>query len=842
MSVSMIGPKFYAWDNDGKPLAFGKVYTYKARTNAPKDTYQSEDGVVANTNPVILNGEGYANIYLDGSYKIVVKDADNNERWTTDPVTAQGGEEWVNCVSASYLSGSSFKVVGNVTDRYTVGRALRIDNNTAEYSHSFIKSSVFAGEETTITAQGAVITTGVRGVCSAISGPLSNGESAKTIADAKALDLAVGATIDTQGYHAVNDGGGASYVVVAGGTGVDDGGSYHDMTNGNQLELIVRGTAFLKWFGAVEDRLIDASAPIQAALNYAKMCSNITVDFNGVIFRKSDITASLVLQNASGITLTNGGILHDDTDINPRRDLINIDDCKDITLKKFSILGTVYTYPSEVNQSQALVGRRIENLLLDNVTIKGVRFMSTAFTEIQGGQVVNCVIEDSLRDGIRFTNSNEILISNNRLKRVSDDAIAFHSIDGASRANSGVIITGNTLVACQGIKCLGAKRVVISNNTLHLNLRSPIVVAFDTTFVGEGSTPSLAVSITGNVITDTLMDYGTNYSIIIKALQGMNTTTGVGVGVDAPTYAINYLTDLTQTDANNGIGSLIIRGNIIKRTVEPALFSSYGYGELLDRASIDVFSDPVIVEDDFKGHGIQLTGPLYDTSISNNILSGIGIGFTAILFQNTHTPDVRANNNIYIKDNLIVDCPGRGVAVTGQIADITILNNLFDLDPFFRSPSHNVDNTWSSSGDVIAIDIGDKVNAVTGGNRIKNAGSIGILERTTSISPNIIYSDFVGSGNNAGNKGVRRLPNMGGVLVVPIDGDPNSNSYGRVLNVPEKYAQSMPTSGRYVYSHLVNAASVNIVGSYSVSGWWRLTTGDGHVEGVDWLTLKSYKN
>ena len=69
MAVAMIGPKFYAWDRNGKPLAFGKLYTYQARTNTPKPTYQSEDQVVENTNPVILNGEGYANVYLDGSYK-----------------------------------------------------------------------------------------------------------------------------------------------------------------------------------------------------------------------------------------------------------------------------------------------------------------------------------------------------------------------------------------------------------------------------------------------------------------------------------------------------------------------------------------------------------------------------------------------------------------------------------------------------------------------------------------------------------------------------------------------------------------------------------------------------
>ena len=57
MAVSIIGPKFYAWDSDtGKPLAFGKVYTYQAGTNTPKATFTTEGGETQNANPVILNG------------------------------------------------------------------------------------------------------------------------------------------------------------------------------------------------------------------------------------------------------------------------------------------------------------------------------------------------------------------------------------------------------------------------------------------------------------------------------------------------------------------------------------------------------------------------------------------------------------------------------------------------------------------------------------------------------------------------------------------------------------------------------------------------------------------
>lgn len=175
MAVSMIGPKFYAWDRNGKPLAFGKLYTYQARTNTPKPTYQSEDQQVENTNPVILNGEGYANVYLDGSYKMVLKDDKDNEIWSSDPVTAAKAEEWVNCLTATYLSPTSFKVNGNFVSEYEPGRRVRIDNGAAQYSYSTIQSSTFASGETTIVIPDPVVTTGIQEVCASIVGPESIG-------------------------------------------------------------------------------------------------------------------------------------------------------------------------------------------------------------------------------------------------------------------------------------------------------------------------------------------------------------------------------------------------------------------------------------------------------------------------------------------------------------------------------------------------------------------------------------------------------------------------------------------------------------------------------------------
>lgn len=63
---------------DGKPLAGGKVWTYEAGTTIPKTTYTIMQGNVPNSNPVILDQNGKAKIYLgDGSYRLRILDSND---------------------------------------------------------------------------------------------------------------------------------------------------------------------------------------------------------------------------------------------------------------------------------------------------------------------------------------------------------------------------------------------------------------------------------------------------------------------------------------------------------------------------------------------------------------------------------------------------------------------------------------------------------------------------------------------------------------------------------------------------------------------------------------------
>lgn len=91
MTAVLYTPHYaYFTDDNGDPLAGGKLYTYEAGTSTPKATYTTAAGDVEQTNPVVLDAYGRATLFLDGAYKFVLKDSEDNviTNGTTDNVTA----------------------------------------------------------------------------------------------------------------------------------------------------------------------------------------------------------------------------------------------------------------------------------------------------------------------------------------------------------------------------------------------------------------------------------------------------------------------------------------------------------------------------------------------------------------------------------------------------------------------------------------------------------------------------------------------------------------------------------------------------------------------------------
>lgn len=124
-------PKFYATDASGAPLAGGLLYTYAAGTTTPLATYTDSTGTVPNTNPVVLNSSGQANVWLTSgtAYKFVLEDQFGVIQWTVDNITGglQGaagapGSVWYNGsgapsnaigVSGDYYLDSSINTTGS---------------------------------------------------------------------------------------------------------------------------------------------------------------------------------------------------------------------------------------------------------------------------------------------------------------------------------------------------------------------------------------------------------------------------------------------------------------------------------------------------------------------------------------------------------------------------------------------------------------------------------------------------------------------------------------------------------------------------------------------------------
>jgi hypothetical protein len=274
MAVGMIGPKFYAWDENGEPLSGGKLYTYLAGTTTPKATYTSEDGVVANTNPVILNAEGYADVYLIGSYNMVLYDLNDNMIWSSDPVSSTGDVEWANCEIASYISTTSIQVSGNVTSKYDKYRRVRVDNGVSNYSYSTVLSSSYAGGYTTIILSDSIVSVGVLGVCTSVIGadstPFLSGISTQELLEDKSIQSDKITTVE---YYTGSGKGGAIWAKTGnigppGGTDFANGLLYD--ANGYEREISVYDRIDVSQFGARNSDTDSAHTIFQKTFAYAK--------------------------------------------------------------------------------------------------------------------------------------------------------------------------------------------------------------------------------------------------------------------------------------------------------------------------------------------------------------------------------------------------------------------------------------------------------------------------------------------------------------------------------------------------------------------------------------------
>lgn len=644
----------------------------------------------------------------------------------------------------------------------------------------------------------------------------------------------------------------------------------------------------VKDFGAVGDGVANDRNAFQSAFNAANAAGGGVVYIPPGRYRKAD-GANSVWTMYSNTSLVGEGdqsvIFFDDRPTTPdsadKRLLTVQNNSVNIEFKNFKVEGTLLTYLTETGGKIGINGSNIDNLRMQNVTMIGIRSIAAIFDRIKNSIFTGNNFQYIARDGLDFWDSWNVTCSNNVFRAVCDSAISAHSMNYSLPVPSGIVITNNVFEAGQGIDVLGAKQVTISGNKFFRTNRSPISVQVvrSTNPNFTGSTNAFDINITNNTILDSF-EQGTNFNIMVYwgitvaeegggpvypvpplATSGRyKASLAQQPGVSAPPYPYNYVNDFYNgNQVRSGMFGINILGNIISRTLpNVAKYSDWGYvdqynplGRKFDRESVTpgYWSDPAITDASFTTHGIIASSPVNGLNISNNFIQGTN--FTGILLSNDKSTNILDYTNCLISNNEIIDVKGIGVFInaTGSgvgASQIAIVNNTFDIDPYFRTTGHNADNTWASTTSNYAINTSGCIGLYVSGNIFKNCATTGIFENNIqSAGGNFIYADFTSGGiNDIGtNLGVRYIPGIKNNTVIPIFGDPTAANYGQIRNTILKQSYSIPTTGYYIVGSFVEYPLATIYGTagsrYTITGWWRATTGNTHVLNTDWIEVRA---
>ncbi len=152
-------------DANGDPYSGALLFFYVAGSSTKQDTFTNSGGGTPCDNPITLNSSGYPAVSgtivapwgtVGQTYKIGLaipgsSDPPNSFIWTEDNVsplndTTVAIDQWVAGPAPTYISGTSFSLVGDQTSTFQVGRRVKTTN-----SGGTIYSTISASAYTSLT-------------------------------------------------------------------------------------------------------------------------------------------------------------------------------------------------------------------------------------------------------------------------------------------------------------------------------------------------------------------------------------------------------------------------------------------------------------------------------------------------------------------------------------------------------------------------------------------------------------------------------------------------------------------------------------------------------------------
>jgi hypothetical protein len=191
---------FQEFDDQGDPLAGGKLYSYEAGTSTPKTTYSDSDGATPNANPVVFDSYGRANVWLgDGSYKFILKDADDNTIYTVDNIGGDSAAAFGSTVTEISGNLSVTEVYANAVITATAAATLSLlPAATAGEGFYFVVKNAHASASVTLDPD---LSETIDGVATVTIGP---GQSALVITNGTTWRTMFLATVSATGNNTLS--------------------------------------------------------------------------------------------------------------------------------------------------------------------------------------------------------------------------------------------------------------------------------------------------------------------------------------------------------------------------------------------------------------------------------------------------------------------------------------------------------------------------------------------------------------------------------------------------------------------------------------------------------------
>lgn len=167
VSISPVFNGFQFFDNNGEPLAGGKLFQYEGGSSSiQQTTYTDTTGNTPNANPIVFDSSGRisTDVWLENglAYNLVITEADGTTVidqvdnvigvQASTPGNTPGVSVWNDVLDTpSFISGTQFSLPGNYAGEFAVGNRVKSELQTGIFVYGTVSAVTVAGGNTQVT-------------------------------------------------------------------------------------------------------------------------------------------------------------------------------------------------------------------------------------------------------------------------------------------------------------------------------------------------------------------------------------------------------------------------------------------------------------------------------------------------------------------------------------------------------------------------------------------------------------------------------------------------------------------------------------------------------------------